>query len=265
MYILFVLLWLISVVMMILATVKPKYAIIPFAKNSRIKAFFTWFGIGVICLIIIGATMPDDIETTDNSDASSIDMDQKDTVDTESENEAEMGAEEPLDSEATVETSTEVEAEGEILALDIHNYDDKNVVGDIVLVGDMGVQVLGTQLYAGDEFDIPSSGYEFIVVYVSLINWGTDTISYDSWDFQLSDSNGVLDYEALVVFDADTYLGGAELLPGGYAEGTIVFEKPIGDQNVLLHYEPMFSFSGDSTVIDLAFIRDEYYLLKDLK
>jgi hypothetical protein len=119
-------------------------------------------------------------------------------------------------------------------------------VGDTVQLGDNVLTVTKVDKSAGNEFDKPKQGNEYVIVHVRIENKGKDTIDYNPFDFKLKNSNGQLVDPTFSTIDSDTALEAGQLTPNGKAEGTISFEAPQGDKGLQLQYTP--SFWSDKTI-----------------
>lgn len=98
--------------------------------------------------------------------------------------------------------------------------------------------VTGVTRSAGSDFDTPKDGCEYVIVAVTIENVSDEEVSYNIFDFKVQNSNGQIDRSAFSIVDKDTGLGSGKLAPGGAVSGTIVFEEPIGDANLMLIFEP---------------------------
>jgi Domain of unknown function (DUF4352) len=119
-------------------------------------------------------------------------------------------------------------------------------VGDTVQLGDNVLTVTKVDKSAGNEFETPKQGNEFVIVHVRIENKGKDTIDYNPFDFKLKNSNGQLVDPAFSTVDQNTALESGQLAPNGKVEGTISFEAPKGDKGLQLQYTP--SFWSDKTI-----------------
>ncbi|WP_433745090.1 DUF4352 domain-containing protein [Falsibacillus pallidus] len=113
-------------------------------------------------------------------------------------------------------------------------------MGDTIQLGDHKVTVTKIDKSAGDEFETPKSGNEFVIVHVRIENGGKDQISYNSFDFQLKNSQGNIVDPGIITIDQDTSLDSGELAAGGKVEGTISFEAPKNDPDLDLIFTPSF-------------------------
>jgi len=119
-------------------------------------------------------------------------------------------------------------------------------IGDTVQLGDNVLTVTKVDKSAGNEFDKPKQGNEFVIVHVRIENKGKDKIDYNPLDFKLQNSNGQLVDAAITGIGNDTALQAGQLTPGGKVEGSITFEAPKGDTKLQLQYTP--SFWSDKTI-----------------
>ena len=119
-------------------------------------------------------------------------------------------------------------------------------IGDTVQLGDNVLTVTKVDKSAGDEFDKPKQGNEYVIVHVRIENKGKDKIDYNPFDFKLQNSNGQLVDAAITGIGNDTALQAGQLTPGGKVEGSITFEAPKGDTKLQLQYTP--SFWSDKTI-----------------
>ena len=99
----------------------------------------------------------------------------------------------------------------------------------------------------GNEFSQPESGNEFIVVTVELKNNSKSSMSFNTFDFKLQDSNGVQKTEALAV--AEGKLDYGDLAPGGKVSGKLSYEITSGDKNPKLIYSG--SMFGKTITVNL--------------
>ncbi|WP_066304517.1 DUF4352 domain-containing protein [Bacillus sp. FJAT-29814] len=89
----------------------------------------------------------------------------------------------------------------------------------------------------GNEKSKPRGGSEYITVAVKLENIGDKDFRYNTYSFALVDDKGqTFDEDVLATIDIDTYLGQGELKPGETVEGTITFQRPIGEQGLQVKF-----------------------------
>lgn len=92
----------------------------------------------------------------------------------------------------------------------------------------------------GNQFMKPESGNEFVKVQVTIENNSNTEAPYNSFDWKLQDSKGVIKDVASVAYGIDGALNSGDLAPGGKVEGFLVFEVPEGDTGLTLRYSPSF-------------------------
>jgi hypothetical protein len=119
-------------------------------------------------------------------------------------------------------------------------------VGEQVQLGDNVLTVTKVEKSAGGDFDKPKDGHEYVIVTVEINNTGDENISYNPFDFKMSNSQGQIVDQAFTTVDTNTALQSGELAPGGKVSGTIAFEQPAGDKGLQLQYTP--SFWSDKTI-----------------
>ena len=113
-------------------------------------------------------------------------------------------------------------------------------VGEKVQLGDNVLTVTNVKKSNGDEFDKPKNGHEYVTVTVEISNAGKENISYNPFDFKMSNSQGQIVDQAFTIVDTDTALQSGELSSNGKVSGTITFEQPANDKGLQLQYEPSF-------------------------
>lgn len=110
-------------------------------------------------------------------------------------------------------------------------------VGETVKLKNLELTVTKVEKSAGKDYFKPKEGMEYVVVTVKYRNIGDrDTISYNSYDFDMQNSKGQITDPTIFTIDGDTALGSGNLAPGGEIEGTIAWEQPIDDPSLVLHY-----------------------------
>lgn len=144
--------------------------------------------------------------------------------------------------EKAVETSTSAGSEEEAPPVK-----EEFSVGEKVQLGDNVLTVTKAEKSAGSDFDQPKDGHEYVVVTVVIENAGDENISYNPFDFKMSNSQGQILDQTFTTIDTNTALQSGELAPGGKVTGTIAFEQPAGDPGLQLQYTP--SFWSDKTIM----------------
>ena len=115
-------------------------------------------------------------------------------------------------------------------------------VGDVIKFDDKEVTITNVKrnYSTGNEFSRPKSGNEFVKVSVKIDNKSKDTVSVNTFDFKVQDSNGVIDDCAAPTYSLDDGLESSQLASEGSKTGSMVFEVPKGDSNIVLIYKPRF-------------------------
>lgn len=104
--------------------------------------------------------------------------------------------------------------------------------------------VTAVEKQKGNEYEA-KPGIEYIVISVKMKNASVkERISYNSLDFRIENSKGVLTDESYLG-DVET-LDCGDLTPSGEISGKIVFEVPENDPKLTLEYQP--SWLSDSVI-----------------
>ncbi|MBU3183120.1 DUF4352 domain-containing protein [Clostridium psychrophilum] len=98
------------------------------------------------------------------------------------------------------------------------------------------VTVTNVKKANGGDYDKPKSGMEFVVVTVLIKNIGTGEIIYNPFNFKMQNSKGETTDEAITSIDSDTQLPSSSLASMREITGTLVFEQPIHDTDLVLIY-----------------------------
>lgn len=92
----------------------------------------------------------------------------------------------------------------------------------------------------GNQYMTPNSGNEFVKVQVTIENNSSSQASYNTFDWKMQDSKGVIKDVASVAYSVDGALNSGQLAPKGKIAGFLVFEVPTGDTGLTLRYSPSF-------------------------
>lgn len=93
---------------------------------------------------------------------------------------------------------------------------------------------------SGNQFITAQSGNEYVKVQVTIENSSADQVSYNTFDWKMQDSKGVIKDVASASYGVDGALSSGELAPKGKVAGFLVFEVPAGDPGLTLQYAPSF-------------------------
>ena len=109
-------------------------------------------------------------------------------------------------------------------------------VGEPATIKDTEITLVSYERSAGDEWDSPKEGMEYIIVTVKYRNVGDENITFNPYDFKMKNSQGQIESQAFSIINTETALSSGELAAGGEKTGTIVFEQPVGDTGLVLQY-----------------------------
>jgi hypothetical protein len=100
--------------------------------------------------------------------------------------------------------------------------------GDIINQADgMQVKVNSVNFSSGDQFEVPDSGKQYVIVNVTLTNNGSKNLTYNPWDFNLSDNGNNTNFDAILTSVTDLLQSGS-LSPKGTVTGNMVGQATIG-------------------------------------
>jgi len=125
-------------------------------------------------------------------------------------------------------------------------------VGEFAQLDGAKMKVVRVERSAGAEFDKPKDGMEYIIVFVEIMNTGTENLSYNPYYFGMINKNGQVESQTFSMIDSETSLESGELLSGGSIEGTVVFEQLIGDTDLYLQYEDPSWFSDKKLLFSVG-------------
>lgn len=113
-------------------------------------------------------------------------------------------------------------------------------IGEAIKLGNAELTVLGMEKVTPGPYDTKKPGKEFIAVNVKLKNVGvSDRIRFDSLDFKVEDSKGIITDKAYLSSVKETE--SVELAPNAEVTGKIPFEVDVNDNKLTLEYrENMF-------------------------
>lgn len=103
---------------------------------------------------------------------------------------------------------------------------------------------------SGNEYIKPDTGNEYVKVQVTIANKGQDQATYNTFDWKMQDSKGVIKDVDSTAFSVDGALNSGELAPGGKVSGFLVFQVPKADKGLVLKYSPSF-WTDKNIEIDL--------------
>lgn len=112
-------------------------------------------------------------------------------------------------------------------------------VGEFVTYADgWRVAVLRTEPQAPTQYSTLTPGFEYIALVVRYENGTTSQMHFNPHDWKVQDSTGVRRGPAFVVGSGRTdYLSFGDIAPGGFVQGSIIYEVPLGDVGLSVLYE----------------------------
>ena len=116
-------------------------------------------------------------------------------------------------------------------------------VGDVISYEGREVTVVSVErnYNSNNEFYQPESGKEFVKVSIKIENKSSEKLSYNSYDWELQDSNGdIQSIDAGLQFTVDGALNSGDLAPNGKKSADLYFQVPKDDANLMLHYKASF-------------------------
>lgn len=121
-------------------------------------------------------------------------------------------------------------------------------VGEAATMDNRTITVTNVQrnYSTGNEYARPEAGKEFVVVTVEIANNGKDSLSYNTFDFKMQDTNGVQQSESIMALSTGK-LNSGSLAPGGKVTGKLAYEVPAGDSGLKLLFDN-FSFFGGTVL-----------------
>jgi len=93
---------------------------------------------------------------------------------------------------------------------------------------------------SGNEFVAPETDNEFVRAKVTIKNNSDSEAPYNTFDWKIQNSDGVIKDISTAQFSADGALDSGELAPGGKVSGFLIFETPDADSDLTIRYEPSF-------------------------
>lgn len=93
---------------------------------------------------------------------------------------------------------------------------------------------------SGNQYITADSGNEYVKVQVSIENNSKAQISYNTFDWKMQDSQGVIKDIDSTTYTVDGGLNSGELAPNGKVSGFMVFQIPTNDSGLIISYSPSF-------------------------
>ncbi len=105
-------------------------------------------------------------------------------------------------------------------------------VGQTITVDDVSCTLVSVKTLVADEFNKPKSGYQYIVVHITMKNASNDQVSYNPFDFHIKSANGNVteaDFMTPASYTANNTLNSGNLDPNGSVDGDIIMQAPLHD------------------------------------
>lgn len=114
---------------------------------------------------------------------------------------------------------------------------DTYAIGEEVTLDKHTLKVNSVQRTQGDKYIKAKDGKEYVIINVTITNSGTNTASYNPYDFKMQNSQGNITDCDFTDSNSGDRLDSGELAAGGTVTGTIAFEQPVGDKGLILKYK----------------------------
>ncbi len=106
---------------------------------------------------------------------------------------------------------------------------------ETVTYKDVEYKIENVERSNGSEFDKPEEGKEFLIITVNIKNNSDQKVSYNAYDWKLTNSNGQENTEAFTTNNSNA-LNSGDLAKGGTVTGTLAYEIPEGDSGLKFSY-----------------------------
>lgn len=109
-------------------------------------------------------------------------------------------------------------------------------INETITYKDVNYTVTKVETSKGTKHKHPKEGNEYIIVTVEYENKSNDKIRYSYKDWKMSNSLGEEKSRIFAPVNAESALYTGKLVIGGIKKGSMVFEQPIGDDQLELHF-----------------------------
>ena len=125
-------------------------------------------------------------------------------------------------------------------------------IGETATFDDKSITIANVQRNydTGNQFAQPESGKEFVLVTVDIANNSKSSMSYNTFEFKLQDSNGVQQSESFSAL-SEGKLNSGSLAAGGKVSGKLAYEVPKDDAGLKLLYQGLSFFSNKEVTFNL--------------
>lgn len=122
--------------------------------------------------------------------------------------------------------------------LETEEYNDYKL-GDTLLIDKRELTVTDIQRDYKTKCGKPQDGQEYVKVTLKLENKSDKIASVNPFNFKIQDSQGVIeDYSFSGSVGQEDPINDSELAPNGFIKGSLIFEVPKGDNNLVFIYKP---------------------------
>ena len=105
-----------------------------------------------------------------------------------------------------------------------------------VLYKEVEYKILDVKTSEGTSYKKPKEGNEFVVITISLTNKGKDKVNYSYQNWKMTNSKLELQNRIFVPIGDIAALYSGVLVIGGQKTGSLVFEQPKSDNELMLHF-----------------------------
>lgn len=125
-------------------------------------------------------------------------------------------------------------------------------VNEIAIFDDKSITVTEVQrnYSTGNQYLQPESGKEFVLVTVAISNNSNSSMSYNTYEFKLQDSNGVQQSESFAAL-SEGKLNSGDLAAGGKVTGKLAYQVPKDDAGLKLLYQSFGFFDNKAVTFKL--------------
>jgi len=105
-------------------------------------------------------------------------------------------------------------------------------VGQTITVDDFSCTLVSVKTLVADEFNKPKSGYQYIVVHITMKNASSIQVSYNPFDFHIKSATGNVTDSSFSTpnsYTANNTLDAGNLDPNGSVNGDIIMQAPLND------------------------------------
>ncbi len=114
-------------------------------------------------------------------------------------------------------------------------------VGQTITVDDFSCTLVSVKTLMADQFNKPKSGYQYIVVHITMKNASSIQVSYNPFDFHIKSATGNVTDSGLSSpgsYTANNTLDAGNLDPNGSVNGDIIMQAPLNDTKAELTWAP---------------------------